>query len=170
MMRSARHAKRVARAARAKRAVVVINIVSMIDIFAILVFYLLVNALVVQVLPNSKALVLPQSIIKEPPRQTTVLMITPQAILVDNKAVMDVAAVKDVNGNILNDLKFELNTKTHYQVEGGLASEYTLGEVNIMADKSIPYVVLKKVMATCTEARFNKISLAVIEKKQAGGE
>lgn len=169
MMRSTRHAKRVARAARIKRSQVVINIVSLIDIFAILVFYLLVNALVVEVLPSTKALVLPQSVIKEPPRVTVVLMVTPQAILVDNKTVMDIEAAKNAAGPTLNELKFELNTKTHYNVEGGLASDYTLGEVNIMADKGTPYSVLKKVMATCTEARFNKISLAVMQRRDGDG-
>lgn len=168
MMRSARHAKRATRAARARRSVVVINIVSLIDIFAILVFYLLVNALTVEVLPSSNALTLPQSVVQEPPRQTTVIMITPQSILVDSKTVMDVEAAKAVTGRLLNELKLELNTKTRFVAEGELGSNTTIGEVNIMADKSIPYSVLKKVMATCTEARANKISLAVIEKKEAG--
>jgi len=169
-MRSARQAKRASRAARARRHVVVINIVSLIDIFAILVFYLLVNALAVEVLPSTKALTLPQSVVQEPPRQTTVVMITPQAILVDNKTVMDLEAAKAVTGKLLNELKLELSTKTHYTAEGALGSNATIGEVNIMADKSIPYSVLKKVMATCTEARANKISLAVIEKKDAGAK
>lgn len=164
-MRSTRHAKRANRAARQRRHVVVINIVSLIDIFAILVFYLLVNALAVEVLPSSQALTLPQSVAQEEPRQTTVVMITPQAILVDSKSIMDLETAKAASGKLLPELKAELATKTQFTVEGELASNTTIGEVNIMADKSIPYALLKKVMATCTEARANKISLAVIEKK-----
>lgn len=167
-MRSARHAKRANRAARQRRHVVVINIVSLIDIFAILVFYLLVNALAVEVLPSSQALTLPQSVVQEPPRQTTVVMITPEAILVDNKSVMGVDVAKAAGGKILAELKQELATKTHFTTEGPLGSNTTIGEINVMADKSIPYAVLKKVMATCTEARANKISLAVLEKKTEG--
>jgi biopolymer transport protein ExbD len=34
-------------------------------------------------------------------------------------------------------------------------------EVTILADKSIPFRVLKKIMSTCTEAGYGKISLAV---------
>lgn len=166
MMRSARHAKRVMRQTRMKKRVVALNIVSLIDIFAILVFYLLVNALVVEILPSSNALVLPESVVNETPRTTTVLMVTPQAILVDNKTVMPLDLAREVSkDNVLPDLLRELQGKPRLQVEGAAtASEYTIGEVNIMADKSIPYSVLKKVITTCTQARANKISLAVVDK------
>lgn len=168
MMRSARHAKRVLRAIRSQRKVVALNIVSLIDIFAILVFYLLVNALVVEILPSSSALTLPESVVKEEPRLTTVVMITPQAILVDSKTVMDLAAARAASSNILAELKQELATRPRQTVEGALGSNQSIGEINIMADKNIPYAVLKKVIATCTDATANKISLAVLQKEEAG--
>ena len=37
-------------------------------------------------------------------------------------------------------------------------------EVTIMGDKDIPYRLLKKVMATCTESDYGQISLAVLQK------
>ncbi len=42
-------------------------------------------------------------------------------------------------------------------------------EVTIMGDKSVPYAVLKKVMATCTDADYSKVSLAVVEKESVAG-
>ena len=39
-------------------------------------------------------------------------------------------------------------------------------EITIMADKALPYEVLKRVMATCTDADYGKISLAVIQKEK----
>ena len=39
-------------------------------------------------------------------------------------------------------------------------------EITIMADKSLPYEVLKKVMSTCTDADYGRISLAVIQKEK----
>ena len=39
-------------------------------------------------------------------------------------------------------------------------------EITIMADKSLPYEVLKRVMATCTDADYGRISLAVIQKEK----
>ena len=44
--------------------------------------------------------------------------------------------------------------------EAALASR----EITVVADKSLPYDVVKKVMTTCTEAAYGRISLAVIEK------
>jgi biopolymer transport protein ExbD len=37
-------------------------------------------------------------------------------------------------------------------------------EVTILADKSVPFNVIKKVMSTCTSRGFERISLAVIQK------
>jgi biopolymer transport protein ExbD len=38
-------------------------------------------------------------------------------------------------------------------------------EVTIMGDKSVPFRVLKRIMATCTDADYGKVSLAVIERE-----
>src|SRR5438105_766175 len=45
-------------------------------------------------------------------------------------------------------------------------------ELTIMADKALPYEVLKRVVATCTAADYGRISLAVIQKEKpvAAGE
>lgn len=160
-----RSAKRAQRKFRMAGREVEMNIVSLIDIFAILVFYLLVNALAVEVLPSPNSLQLPKSIVKEEPKQTPVIVVSKNDILVDNVRVMSTAAASTVDGNFLPDLKAELLRAPLRRVEGGDATSVTRGDVNIMADKAIPYEVLKKVMATCTEARFAKISLAVIEKR-----
>jgi biopolymer transport protein ExbD len=37
-------------------------------------------------------------------------------------------------------------------------------EVTILADRTIPFTVLKKIMSTCTSVGYGKISLAVIQK------
>ena len=142
-----------------------LNVVSLIDIFAILVFYLLVNALVVEILPSPKALKLPESVAKEDPHQTVLIMVTNEDIIVDNVKVMSTAAAAAATTSVLPDLKYKLNEQTLMQVEGGGPGQVTRGDVNIMADKSIPFHVLKKVMATCSDTRFAKIALAVIEKE-----
>ena len=167
-MTSARMVKRVSRQWRAQARATPINIVSLIDIFAILVFYLLVNALVVEVLPSTRALKLPESEIREQPRETTVIVVTPDNILVDNQAIMTTAEARTAEGRFLGALKSELLRSTLLPVAGE-PGQLSRGEVNIMADKAIPYSVLKKVMATCTETRFAKISLAVLEKEGAEG-
>jgi biopolymer transport protein ExbD len=142
-----------------------LNVVSLIDIFAILVFYLLVNALVVEILPSPRALKLPESAVEEQPRQTTLILVTVDDIIIDNKKIMSTAEARNPDLKILPALKFKLNEQPLMQVEGGKPGQVSRGEVNIMADKSIPYQVLKRVMTTCSDARFGRISLAVIEKE-----
>ncbi|MDB5969756.1 MAG: biopolymer transporter ExbD, partial [Hydrocarboniphaga sp.] len=66
---------------------------------------------------------------------------------------------------LLAPLKSALLLAPLMQVDGDTQNRLTRGEVNIVADKSIPYHLLKKVMATCTDTRFARISLAVVEKK-----
>ena len=51
------------------------NIVSLMDIFTILVFFLLVNAADPSVLPNAKGIVMPESIAEQKPRVSVVLML-----------------------------------------------------------------------------------------------
>ncbi|HET8881978.1 MAG TPA: biopolymer transporter ExbD [Solimonas sp.] len=164
-MKQRSSAKRAQRKFRMAGREVEMNVVSLIDIFAILVFYLLVNALAVEILPSPNALQLPKSQVKAEPKQTPVIVVSKNDILVDNVRVMGTAAAADADSAFLPDLKDELLRAPLMRVEGGDATSVTRGDVNIMADKAIPYEVLKKVMATCTEARFAKISLAVIEKR-----
>lgn len=162
-----RRARKLVRNLRRKAREGELNVVSLIDIFAILVFYLLVNALVVEILPSPKTLKLPESIIKEEPKQTVLILVTKDDIIVDNVKVMGTADAASMNASVLPDLKYKLNEQTLMQVEGGTSGQVTRGDVNIMADKGIPFAVLRKVMATCSDTRFAKISLAVIEKHGA---
>lgn len=167
-MRKERIVRRLERLKRQSERNTELNTVSLIDIFAILVLYLLVNALVVVVLPSPKALALPESVIQEEPRENPLVLVTREDIFVNNERVMSVAEALATEGKVLGDLKSRLLTAP-LQVSGGPENQVvTRGEVNIMADKAIPYQLLKKVMATCTEARYAKISLAVLEK-QGGG-
>lgn len=168
-MSSRRRERRTEKAVRRKKGAVAINIVSLIDIFAILVFYLLVNALVVEVIPSPRSIKLPESVIKEQPRPTVTIIVTADDILVDNRSVMSTAQALKADVKLLPALKSALLLAPLMQVEGDTQNRLTRGEVNIVADKSIPYSLLKKVMATCSDTRFARISLAVVEKK-GGGE
>jgi biopolymer transport protein ExbD len=41
-------------------------------------------------------------------------------------------------------------------------------EITLLADKTIPFNVLKKIMTSCTASGYGKISLAVIQKAAHG--
>ncbi|SFF47020.1 Biopolymer transport protein ExbD [Fontimonas thermophila] len=143
-----------------------LNLTSLMDIFTILVFFLLVNSSQVEVLPNPRTLTLPESVAVQGPRQTVLLMVTREEILVNNEPVMRVEDAANTTGTLLAPLKSRLLQEGLMPVLGAATpGAVSRGEINIMADKDIPYQLIKKIMATCTEARFAKISLAVAHRE-----
>jgi biopolymer transport protein ExbD len=107
---------------------------------------------------------LPESIAEQKPRQNVVVMVTEHDILVQGSRI---ALVKDVNSSNkleIDSLKAALVTQNRRRLLASNSAKTTAPEVTIMGNKDIPYQLLKKVMATCTEAGFGKISLAVMQK------
>jgi biopolymer transport protein TolR len=47
------------------------------------------------------------------------------------------------------------------------ATDITAREITILGDQDVPYRILKKIMATCTDADFGRLSLAVVQKEEA---
>ncbi|MBV8063862.1 MAG: biopolymer transporter ExbD, partial [Nevskia sp.] len=144
-----------------KRDTVPLNLVSMIDIFTCLVFFLLLTSTSVQTMKNPRSLELPSSITNQTPNDTPVLMVTAESIMLQGHAVMSVKDAEATGGDVLPDLKSRLLLVPLAQIQGGPTNALTRGEINIMADKGIPYSLLKKVMITAGQAQFAKISLSV---------
>jgi len=139
-----------------------INLVSLMDIFTILVFFLLVNSSDGEVLPTHKSVDLPESVSEEIPRQTLVIMITETDIMIHGKVIASIEAVLGDSDNATSLLQAALqSTDTRSKDTDGKSVRR---EATIMGDKEIPYRILKKVMASCTEAGFARISLAVLQK------
>lgn len=170
-MKQSRRALRKVRRVKRQSMVTSINLVSMIDMFTIIIIYLLVNTAAVQVI-GAEQVDLPKSLSLEPPREAVSVIISSTDILVDGEAVMKVDDAKAETGAVLETLKARLLqeaplTPSQQQAISNKGEPAEAGEVNILADKGIPYSLLKRVMATCTSAQFDKISLGVIPK--AGG-
>jgi len=62
-----------------------LNLVSLIDIFIILIFFLMFNATGVEVLPNSRAVKLPESTTDKSPKETVVVLVSGEEILVEGR-------------------------------------------------------------------------------------
>ena len=141
-----------------------LNLVSLMDIFTILVFFLLVNSSDVQTLPNAKELQLPESIAEEKPKETVVIMIGETDLIVQGRPVAKVADIMATIGNDIPELREALLSQNDRVLRREAQDDIAGREVTIMADKDIPYRLLKKVMATCTESDYGQISLAVLQK------
>ena len=144
-----------------------LSLVSLMDIFTILVFFLLVNSAEVQTLEPPKTVTLPESLAVEKPRETVVVMVTPEQVLVQGSPVVSVADVDAAVGNLIEPLAAALKAQGDRALIRAAATDLSAREITILGDRDVPYRVLKKVMATCTEADYGKLSLAVVQKEEA---
>ncbi len=141
-----------------------LNLVSLMDIFTILVFFLLVNSSDVEVLPNAKDIQLPESIAEEKAKETVTILISDEDIIVQGRPVARVDAVMQLKGNDIPQLREALLSQNDRVLRREAQDDIAGREVTIMGDKDIPYRLLKKVMATCTASDYGQISLAVLQK------
>lgn len=140
-----------------------LNLIPMIDILTVMVAFLLVYSANVEVLQNTKAIQIPQSISQQLPRQTLVAMVTRDELYLQGDPIESVGDIRAANGNILQPLRAALQ-RPLLVATGGTAADIASREVTIMADKALPYEVLKKIMSTFTDANYGRISLAVMQK------
>ncbi|HEY2400334.1 MAG TPA: biopolymer transporter ExbD [Steroidobacteraceae bacterium] len=142
-----------------------LNLIPLIDILSTLVSFLLVYSTEVEVIQNSKGIEIPMSIAQTAPKESVVVMITKTDLFVQGERVGSVQEVKDSKDPIVAPLRAALKRP---MLVGQAMTEKDLAqrEITIMADKTLPYEVLKKVMSTCTDADYGKVSLAVIQKEK----
>jgi biopolymer transport protein ExbD len=144
-----------------------LSLVSLMDIFTILVFFLLVNQAEVQALDVPKNIELPESMAMARPAETVVVMVTPTQILVQGRPIATVADVDAQPGLVVEPLRDALKRQTDRFLRASAQADVAAREITILGDKTVPYRVLKKVMATCTDADYGKLSLAVLQREEA---
>jgi len=160
-MSSMRLSKR-RRSQKAHQKTATLNLVSLMDIFTILVFFLMVNSSDVEVLQTSSNIKLPDSSSEKRPDEQLIISVDEQDIIVMGRSVADVTELRTAESSLISgleqELKHQANRKSQMP-EGGY-------KVTIMGDKEIPYWLLKKIMLTCQSVDFAHISLAVNKLEQ----
>lgn len=141
------------------------NLVALIDIFTILIFFLM-SSTGVEVLSTSRAVKLPESTVAKVPRETIVVTVSGTDILVGGRKVATVVEALGSEGDLIAPLKAELDLQAGRQVlrQENVAQSKA---VTIMGDKDIPYRLLRKVMYTAARANFSDVSFAVSQKVKA---
>jgi biopolymer transport protein ExbD len=162
--------RRQQRQARHKKGMA-LNIVSLIDIFTVLVFFLLLNSTELELLPEAQGVHLPESSAVAAARQTVVVMVNREQIMVQGMPVANVEQVLSSADPTIPALKDALSKQIlpppDAQATDAVAQPDAAPpprEVTIMGDREIPYRLLKKVLATCADSAFGKLSLAVLQK------
>jgi len=140
-------------------------LIPMIDMLTIMVVYLLVHAADYEILPNTKNISIPMSMAEKAPRETITMLVTRDDLFVNGAKVMTVAALDAETAPTALVLVEALRKEGAKALVGKVAA--TPAEITVMADKGLPYRVLRKIMNAGTAANFGKLSLAVIEKETA---
>ena len=139
------------------------NLVSLIDVFTILIFFLLSSSGGVETLMSPKSVSLPLSEAQTAARETVVIIISATDIVVDGRKVAAVADVIDAKEDLIAPLKVELDLLASREIirqdEASQARRLT-----ILGDKDIPYRLLRKIMATSASANFGDVSFAVRQR------
>ena len=142
-----------------------LNLIPLIDILLVMVAFLLVYSTEVEVIQNSKGIEIPQSIAQTAPKQSVVVMITRDDLFVRGEYIATVKEIQASPNALIAPLSAALKRP---MLVGQAMTEKDIAEreITVMADKVLPYDVLKRVMATCTAADYGRISLAVIQKEK----
>ena len=159
-MKMSRRARRMERHHK-KAKTPALNLVSLMDIFTILVFFLLVSSSNTQQLPSSKDLRLPTSSSQTVPDETLVIAVTQEDVLVKGISVAKVSEVLAESNEVIPGLKEELD----FWAAGSTPVDAGQGRrVTIMGDENISYDLVRKILTTCQQANYTRIAFAAVQK------
>lgn len=171
-MRSSRHARRAQRRLKRSSGPAQIILTSLIDIFTVLLFFLLIQAANVEALPEPHLLKLPESTAQQKAERTPVVMVNNNEIMLDGLRIISVKEALQNNRDDIPALdkamRSTLQKERARKPSTAVAESNKAPQVTIMGDKAISYRLLRKVMQTCSQAGYSRIALAV-QKQNAGG-
>jgi biopolymer transport protein TolR len=148
---------------RYMRADAELNLIPLIDIMSVMVAFLLIYSADVEVVQNTKGVEIPQSTAETQPKQSVTVMITKEHLFVQGEMV---AKIADIRGGteLVEPLRQVLERPM--LVQNTAPDDMSKREITVIADKTIPFEVVQKVMATCTASEYGTISLAVLGKEK----
>jgi biopolymer transport protein ExbD len=142
------------------------NLTSLMDVFTILVFFLIMNSGPAEVL-DPGGLVLPESVIETKPSETVVINVGTEHVLVQGEPVVRIADILATGGGDIEPIMARLAELQSRVIGVRTQAVAESPAVTILADKSIPFSIVKQIMSTCTAQGYTRISLAVIQKESA---
>ena len=159
-----RHSRRIKRMSRNRLKITKMNLTSLMDVFTILVFFLLVNSGSVELVEAPKDVKLPESIEESKPRETVIVAVSPETVMVQGKLVAMVDDILNDDETALDPLAARLEELKESVIGSATMTVAESQEVTILADKDVPFIVVRKVMSACTGQGYENVSLAVIQK------
>jgi biopolymer transport protein ExbD len=158
-----KNSRRMTPLARTRPKMSSMNLTSLMDVFTILVFFLIMNS-GSEVLDPPNDLVLPESVVETKPSETVVINVGKDEVLVQGEPVVRIADILAAGGGDIVPIMTRLA-----ELQGRVIGVRTQAvaestAITILADKSTPFSVVRQIMSTCTGQGYTRISLAVIQK------
>jgi biopolymer transport protein TolR len=139
-----------------------LNLIPLIDVMSVLVAFLLIYTADVDIVQNTKGVEVPQSTAETKAQQSVVVTITKEHLFVQGEVVAEIADIEASSEPLVEPLRQVLDRPM--LLGGGAVDGTEQREVTVIADKSLPFDLVRRVMATCTATTYGKISLAVLQK------
>jgi biopolymer transport protein ExbD len=143
-----------------------LSLTSLMDVFTILVLYLLVNQGSGADIDPPKTIKIPDSVVETAPRQTIVMTVSDEAVFLQGEPVISIGEVLESKLDYIETVRQEMVRLKELSVEQGGQVAANNTEVTILADRGVPFKILKKLMSTSSSAGYVKISLAVNQKEK----
>ena len=135
-----------------------LNLIPMMDVLTVLVFFLLFHSFNGE-MPEQR-IELPDSIVETRPRETIAIVVSPETVMIQGAPVVRTPRLYEDRIGTVVQIKERLK---QLEREVGITAPESK-EITLLADKTIPFKVLKKIMSTCTASGYGRISLAVVQK------
>lgn len=136
-----------------------LNLVALMDIFTILVFFLMVNSGDVEVMQADSSLELPQAYAEEVAGPSLNITLVNDALLVQGRKIID---IKNINLELESIPQLRAELEYQAKKRPALVEEESKGRsVTLFADKSLEYEVLRLILATCSSTEYRDLSMAV---------
>lgn len=159
--------RRIKRMNRNKRAASKLNLTPLMDVFTVLVFFLMINSATVEVLQQPKAIELPESTVESKPRETVVIFVGKEEVLVQGMPVARIDDIQSTGEVQIESIRVRLAELRESVIGVSTQAVAESQEVTVLADRSVPFSVVKKIMATCTGQGYTRVSLAVVQKSDS---
>jgi len=160
-----RNTRRIKRMSRNRLKITKMNLTSLMDVFTILVFFLLVNSGSVEIMESPKDMTLPEARVDTKPRETVVIFVSTEDVLVQGKIVARVDDILEGESSTVDPVTLRLAELRENIVGPSTLAVAASQEITILADKSVPFIVIRKIMSACTGEGYENVSLAVIQKE-----
>jgi biopolymer transport protein ExbD len=118
-----------------------------------------------ELLQEPKSVSLPDSVVESKPRETVVIVVGRDEVLVQGEVVARVADIAANPGRDIVPISERLAALNRSVIGISTQAVAESREVTVLADKSVPFNVVKTIMSTCTGQGYTRVSLAVIQKE-----